>query len=520
LPRHKGSWPILSLFDTESDFGEFFNKMKNIDGSYWNVVNLGTFVDGSPYIGVSDPELLREILNNVELFPKKKNVYQSFGETIGRNALIALPEGPIQKRERLLLSSVFHSRPLDDLFSNMTIRIRSFLREIQASSASSYVRAVPAYPTFSRLALQIMSDALFGSDLDSSWLNAKFLHLIESSAVFTLGHMVLGPLWNYIPVRATVECRTTAKEIRSRISELVAERRKVADVGGSKGTKKEGALLNALLEVRAEEERLSGGDRSAEKQRILTQREDDEIIADECLSFLFVGHAIANIISWALYFVSADSKLQINLQREADSFFGPEPVDSANDDTHALVSSINPEMITRLMLHRHAIEETLRLRPPVPGFLDREVTQDVDLANGKLHLCKGTTVTPLFVLNHLSTVYWQDPERFDPGRWERKTDKGCTDQFAFAPFSAGPRNCVASQFVMQEATLILALISRQFDVNRDLNEKVRMSYAGAITPVGLNITFLPRKKQEQQPKAEYQPQAPPPLRIQPQTQPQ
>jgi unspecific monooxygenase len=40
-------------------------------------------------------------------------------------------------------------------------------------------------------------------------------------------------------------------------------------------------------------------------------------------------------------------------------------------------------------------------------------------------------------------------------------------RFAYLPFGAGPRVCVGAQFALAEATLVLAMLIREFEVALD-----------------------------------------------------
>jgi cytochrome P450 len=51
---------------------------------------------------------------------------------------------------------------------------------------------------------------------------------------------------------------------------------------------------------------------------------------------------------------------------------------------------------------------------------------------------------------------------FDPSRFLGKA-KNKIDRFAYIPFGAGVRTCIGSAFALQEATLILAGLAKNFD---------------------------------------------------------
>jgi cytochrome P450 len=60
---------------------------------------------------------------------------------------------------------------------------------------------------------------------------------------------------------------------------------------------------------------------------------------------------------------------------------------------------------------------------------------------------------------HRHKLLWEAPDHFVPERFlpERR---GVIDRFAYLPFGAGPRVCIAASFALQEAVIILATAMR------------------------------------------------------------
>jgi cytochrome P450 len=63
---------------------------------------------------------------------------------------------------------------------------------------------------------------------------------------------------------------------------------------------------------------------------------------------------------------------------------------------------------------------------------------------------------------HRHEMYWREPDMFDPSRFLGPA-KNEIDRYAYLPFGAGIRTCIGSAFALQEATLILATIVKNFD---------------------------------------------------------
>ena len=62
---------------------------------------------------------------------------------------------------------------------------------------------------------------------------------------------------------------------------------------------------------------------------------------------------------------------------------------------------------------------------------------------------------------HRHRRLWDEPDVFDPSRFlpgaARKVDR-----FAYLPFGIGPRMCIGAAFALHEATLVLAIIMKNF----------------------------------------------------------
>lgn len=130
---------------------------------------------------------------------------------------------------------------------------------------------------------------------------------------------------------------------------------------------------------------------------------------------------------------------------------------------------------------RAVIDEALRLCPPIPGDLRREVPPEGAVVCG--HYVPGGTIISVYSLaaNHNARNFAQ-PKQFTPERWlttdeQPEWTKG--DHFDVCqPFSVGPRNCIGMSLAYAETKLILARLLFRFDLelmNNDFDiEKQRV----------------------------------------------
>ncbi|KAH7360369.1 benzoate 4-monooxygenase cytochrome P450 [Rhexocercosporidium sp. MPI-PUGE-AT-0058] len=128
----------------------------------------------------------------------------------------------------------------------------------------------------------------------------------------------------------------------------------------------------------------------------------------------------------------------------------------------------NPKLGSLPYLHA-CLEETLRMNPPKPSSLPREVLKGGLIIDGNL-IPQGVNVaSPLYVIHHDSSVF-PDPWTFRPERWIASSLTGVTPEdisaarASCAPFLIGPMNCIGKNMSYVALKLALAHILFRYDV--------------------------------------------------------
>lgn len=78
---------------------------------------------------------------------------------------------------------------------------------------------------------------------------------------------------------------------------------------------------------------------------------------------------------------------------------------------------------------------------------------------------------PVFVIHRMER-YWDQPEAFNPDRFEKETFKK-QHKYAFVPFGGGPSLCIGEQFAMSEMMIALMKIQHHFYFKPDPSYQVR-----------------------------------------------
>lgn len=141
----------------------------------------------------------------------------------------------------------------------------------------------------------------------------------------------------------------------------------------------------------------------------------------------------------------------------------PEVCESIRDEYEDAVEGDHPTMESygSLEYTQNVIKETLRLYPPTTG-INRQATEPVSLAG--YDLPQGARFLIPQWVPHRDERFWEDPETFDPERWTNETER---PEYAYFPFSGGPRACIGNDFARQELTLALATMVGRVDLDVD-----------------------------------------------------
>ena len=124
------------------------------------------------------------------------------------------------------------------------------------------------------------------------------------------------------------------------------------------------------------------------------------------------------------------------------------------------------------------MKETLRMYSPNPGSFPRRAMEDHTI--GDIKIRKGDLVVANAFYNWFNTKYFDEPTKFYPERWINC--KEFENPYVFAPFWAGPRNCVAIQMISVELKTMLGEFLRNFNFKLDPNYKLVMMFGANYGP--------------------------------------
>eukprot|EP00804_Cyclotella_cryptica_P009753 CCRYP_013215-RD/>CCRYP_013215-RD protein AED:0.08 eAED:0.08 QI:437/1/1/1/0.75/0.6/5/159/731 len=451
------------------------------------------------FLVISDPVMARHILNG-GVDDYCKGMLGEILEPIMGDGLI--PADPkIWKVRRRAVVPGFHKKWLNsmiNLFADCGDRLVTDL------SSRPPTVAVDMEERFCSVTLDIIGKAVFNYDFGSVTKESpivKAVYRVLREAEHRSSSFI--PYWNLPYADKWMGGQVEFRKDMGMLDEILTK------------------LINQAVETRSEasveelESREVGDDPSLLRFLVDMRGEDltSKVLRDDLMTMLIAGHeTTAAMLTWALYGLATnDPGLMKEIQAEVRTVMAGKSRPDYDD-------------IVKMKKMRYALIEALRLYPEPPVLIRRARTEDTLPAGGS-GLSGGVKVlrgTDIFISTwnlHRAPEYWENPEKYDPTRWERSFKnpgvKGwsgynpdkisdtmlypneITADYAFLPFGAGKRKCIGDQFALLEASVTLSMIINKFDFTLEGRpEDVGMKTGATIhTMNGLNMFVSPRSEE-------------------------
>lgn len=365
---------------------------------------------GSTHIYIfNHPDLISEVLSKKNQHFIKDISYRSLKGFLGNGLLLS--DGELWQRHRRLMQPAFTQ---DKISAYAATAIESTV-EMLNTWKNGEVRDI--HQEMSQLTVKVITKVLFGVDVTQVALEiGDALEAIMLQSYHRGQTSFLVPTW--IPTPSNLRANQAIKYLNKIVVSIIEERRHSP----------QDDLLSSLLSTQDED----GNQLSMDELR------------DGVMTLLLAGHeTTANSLTWTLMLLAQNPVVATKLTLETQSVLkGREP------DITDLPLLPYTEMV---------LKESMRLYPSA-WALTREVAQDCMI--GPYLLEKGTSVYFSQWIVHRDARFFDNPEKFSPERWMGELELNLP-RCAYFPFGAGPRSCIGKAFSMMEATLILAMISKQ-----------------------------------------------------------
>ncbi|KAI0785640.1 cytochrome P450 [Abortiporus biennis] len=446
--------------------GEFSEKCLN---EYGHVVRVKGFAYYDRLVTI-DPKALNHILVHSADYPKPDMTRRIVANLFGEGLLVA--EGEVHRRQRRLLNPAFgpvQIRELTDIFVHKSLQ----LRDIWMSSLPGHggPTRINVHGGLTPATLDIIG--LAGFDHDFNALNptgkpSELSQALTNLMAVNTGMTVLGilentifPFLSYLPTKRN-RMRNQALNDMKRIGREIVEEKKAAILKRSKAEKTGHAILKEDFASRDLISLLIRANMATdipENQRLT----DEEVIA-QIPTFFIAGHeTTSSAVSWALYALSIDPRIQTKLRDELFSLSTDTPtMDELNSLSYL-------DMVLR---------ETLRLHAPVAGTLRQAGKDDIiplekpytdvnGVVQHSIRVKAGDRINiPILQVNISKDIWGEDSYEFKPERWEKIPDAATSIPGVWGDiltFIGGPRACIGYRFSLVESKALLYTIVRAFE---------------------------------------------------------
>ncbi len=402
---------------------------------------------------VHEPAAIRHVLlDNAANY--RKDPLQRRVLSAGQGDGLLSAEGEQWQAQRRTLAPLFARRTVTGFAAAMQEAAQGVVDRWRrlGSGAVIDVAAEMALVTINVLALTIFSDGISG-DLDEfrDATNAYF------AVIGRIGALDLFGVPDFVPRPGQARLRETLGYFQNLIDGLIEHRRQ--------------ALARSAADAPADLLTLLLGALDPTTQRPMTLAE----VKSNILTFLSAGHeTTANTLTWSLFLLSQSPEWRARVEAEADrELAGPAE-----------------GLAERLVVTRAVIDEAIRLYPPIAAM--SRIADGPDQL-GTHQVKRRTLIVMAPYVLHRHHKLWDRPDVFDPGRF-LGDEKHRIDRFAYMPFGAGVRTCIGSTFALQEATLVLATLIKNFKMQLAPDTRVWPLLRVTLRPEnGLPMLIEPRQ---------------------------
>ncbi|KAJ8548044.1 hypothetical protein K7X08_021280 [Anisodus acutangulus] len=384
-----------------------------------------TWHGSKPYLFVTEPELIKEILANKEdTYPKMD--MEGYAKKLLGEALIT-NEGEKWAKVRKLANHTFHAESLKHMVPEMSASVQTMLERWKEHEGKEF----DVFKDFGLLTTEVISRTAFGS----SYMEGK--HIFEMVAkltaitvknIYTVRFPGISML---IKADDEIEAEKLERGIKSSILELVRKREKVKDgMFENFGTDYLGQLMKLLHEP------------DTNKSIKIDQ------MIDEVKALYGAGHlTTTSLLGWSVFLLALHPEWQEKARKEVFAFCG--------------LKNPTSDAIARLRTMNMILNECMRLYPPVIT-VTRKVEREVTL--GSMTLPANMTIfMPILSLHHDPQIWGDDVHIFRPDRFAEGVAKATNNNAAaFFPFGLGPRTCVGLNFTTNEAKIALSMILQRY----------------------------------------------------------
>lgn len=434
-----------------------------------------------PLMIVGDPaQLQRVLVSSMEVFDRSKKEIDRFSELL-RGGIILEPNGPGWRRQRQGLAPAFRHEALQRMVPVLAGNAVRMARRMAGAAVAAPDGAVDVVAEAWRITFDTICHIAMGCEFPPPPGSPPGT---RSEELVAFDEACEHCQWRYFMPLAYWKLWRSPGERRylaavAKLHQAVEDEIDARQAG--KGSGDGSDVLTHLLK-----------DWKTESGKWMTRRD----VVQQVITLLFAGHdTTACMLAYAMYYLAKYPDVQRRAAAEVLDALGPLDESTRGAEGKGQEGGdVGVDAKLSLPYVTAIIQETLRLRPSVPGR-SRELTEDTELAGYKAKKGDHFVFTPLAI--HLNEDLWPDPLRFDPERFMPGAPR--RHALAYVPFGAGKRRCLGENMALLEGRIVLATMLRRFDLELAPGECHGAEDVMALTlkPGGpIRLVLKPRGKSE------------------------
>ncbi|MFI8687775.1 cytochrome P450 [Rossellomorea sp. NPDC077527] len=380
------------------------------------------------------PALIKEVLVTQSKSFQKSNQFKELSLLIGEGLVTSEP--PVHTKQRKIIQPYFTPRHIKKYVSEMIDSATEMMESWEVDHPRDISKDMMG------VTLAVITKTMFDMNVNEGHEKiGVHMERVLETATKRIRSFLKPPIsW---PMPELKQYKASIQELKRVVEEIIQHRE-------SRAEEKED-LLHALLHSRDED-----GNCMSREQLI-----------DEVMTIFVAGHeTTANLLSWFFYMLQGNEKVKENVYKEVDRVVGKNELSSSH--------------LPALLYTRQALEETLRLHPPVWMF-GRMTVRDVEIGGHLIKKGENVLISPYIM--HRSKKYFRDPFLFEPERFNRVSAEG-NHPYTYLPFGGGSRVCIGNHFALQEALIIAALYVQRFNFKMSGDGKVECHPLITLRPKG------------------------------------
>ncbi|MGY6026523.1 cytochrome P450 [Streptomyces spinosirectus] len=432
------AWPVVgSTILYAADPPGFAVRAQQAHGT---VVKL-PMIPHNPTVQVTDPAAVRQILQGNADNYCRGAYYEAFRLFMG-HGLLTLDDAE-WREHRKVVNPAFTPNAITARAAETDAALADLTNRWAEHARTG--RPFDLYAESMKLTCRVIGHALVGRDLSRDGGEFARALSVALEAIFK----EVGSLEKLFPAFVPTPYRRRVRRARRTLERVIAQAAWDADQGS-------GGEVAALIRA--------------------SDLPEDAFWSDLVTLMLAGVETTALALAWTLYETARHSQVRDRLEEETDRVCGARPISAEDLDS--------------LTYTGRAVDEALRLHPPVWQFPRQTIDDDV-LAGRRVPA--GTPVLISVYAAHRNPGQWDDPDAFEPDRFTPEASTG-RDRSAYVPFGGGRRQCIGKRMALGLLHQAVATVHGRFRLTVVDEAPRNGAYITLFPKEGIRVTVKERRQ--------------------------